>query len=44
MKTEIQGDFWGYARRFKLPSSKSFKYPLKSAGIILAVQLVTVVF
>lgn len=42
MKTEIKGDFWGYARRFKLPSSKSFKYPLKSAGIILAVQLVTV--
>ena len=42
MKTEIQGDFWGYACRFKLPSSKSFKYPLKSAGIILAVQLVTV--
>ena len=43
MKTEIQGDFWGYITRFKLPSAKCFKYPLKSAVVAFLVQLVTAV-
>ena len=41
MKTEIQGDFWGYVTRFKLPSAKCFKYPLKSAVVAFLVQLAT---
>ena len=43
MKTEIQGDFLGYACRFKLPSSKCFAFPLKSAAIVFLVQLVSAV-
>ena len=43
MKTEIQGDFLGYACRFRLPSSKCFAFPLKSAAIVFLVQLVSAV-
>ena len=43
MNTEVQGDFWGYVTRFKLPSAKCFKYPLKSALVAFLVQLVTAV-
>lgn len=39
MKTEIQGNFKGYLTRFKLPSPKCFKMPLKSVGIIFSIQL-----
>ena len=42
MKTEIQGDFLGYLGRFKMPSAQCFKFPLKSAAIVLLIQLVTV--
>lgn len=41
MNTEVQGDFWGYVTRFKLPSAKCFKYPLKSALVVFLVQLAT---
>jgi len=41
MKTEIQGDFVGYMCRFKLPSARSFTYPLKSAAIILTIQAIS---
>lgn len=40
MKTEIQGDFMGYVMRFKLPSAGCFLAPLKSAGVILAFELI----
>lgn len=43
MKTEIQGDFIGYACRFRLPSAKCFAFPLKSAAIVFLVQLVSAV-
>lgn len=41
MKTEIQGDVCGYMTRFKLPSARCFKLPLKSALVIFLVQLAT---
>lgn len=41
MKTEVQGDFWGYVTRFKLASATCFKFPLKSALVVFLVQLVT---
>jgi len=37
MKTELNGDWLGYAKRFRLPSIKTFIYPLKTAGIIFIV-------
>lgn len=40
MRTEIQGDFKGYLTRFKMPSSKCFKMPIKSCLIIFLIQLV----
>ena len=40
MRTEIQGDFKGYLTRFKMPSSKCFKIPIKSCLIIFLIQLV----
>jgi len=43
MKTEIQGDFKGYICRFKLPSARSFTYPLKSAAIVLLIQTISAV-
>jgi hypothetical protein len=39
MKTEINGDFRGYALRFSLPSAGCFMAPLKSAGVILLAEL-----
>lgn len=41
MKTEIQGDFLGYACRFKLPTAKCFMFPMKSAAIVFLIQLIT---
>lgn len=38
MKTEINGDFKGYLTRFKLPSAKCFKMPLKNFGIIFLIE------
>lgn len=43
MNTEVQGDFWGYVTRFKLPSARCFKMPLKSAAIAFLVLLVSAV-
>ena len=40
MKTEINGDFKGYLTRFKLPSAKYFKMPLKNVGIIFFIEAV----
>ena len=40
MKTEIQGDFKGYIFRCKFPSKSCFSKPLKSAGIILLIELI----
>jgi hypothetical protein len=40
MKTEIQGDFKGYLLRFKMPSKRCFTMPLKSAGLILLLELI----
>lgn len=40
MKTEIQGDFIGYFLRFKMPSTRCFSMPLKSAGLIFLFELV----
>ena len=40
MRTEIQGDFKGYFLRFKMPSQKCFRMPLKSAGLIFLFELV----
>ena len=42
MKTEIQGDFRGYVTRFKLPSARCFKLPLRSALAAFLIQLVSV--
>ena len=41
MKTEIQGDFIGYVKRFKLPTAKCFSLPLKSALVIFLVTLIS---
>lgn len=40
MRTEIKGDWIGYAKRFRMPSKKVLKYPLKHIGILLAIQIV----
>lgn len=40
MKTEINSDFKGYLTRFKLPSAKCFKMPLKNVGIIFFIEAV----
>lgn len=40
MRTEIKGNWIGYAKRFRMPSKKVLKYPLKHIGILLAVQIV----
>ena len=40
MNTEIQGDIKGYLSRFKMPSKRCFSMPLKSAGLILLLELV----
>lgn len=40
MQTEINGDWIGYAKRFHMPSIKVLKYPLKSIGILLTIQIV----
>jgi len=39
MKTEINGDWVGYLKRFKLPTAKAFIYPLRAAGIIFGILL-----
>lgn len=38
MKTEINGDWKGYLKRFKMPSCKVLLMPLKYFGICFAVQ------
>ena len=40
MKTEINGDWKGYLKRFKLPSRKVLLEPLKYFAICLVVQVV----
>lgn len=42
MKTEINGDFIGYMKRFKMPSGKAFLYPLKTMMIAFAAQILLV--
>ncbi len=42
MKTEINGDFRGYLFRFKLASKKCFLLPLKTALIVLLIELLLV--
>lgn len=42
MKTEINGDFKSYFLRLKLTSKKCFLLPIKSAMIILLIQLLLV--
>ena len=44
MKTEIQGDVCGYITRFKLPSARCFKMPLKSAAIACLVLTASAVW
>jgi hypothetical protein len=38
MKTEINGDWKAYAKRFKLPSRNTLLLPLKRFGICLVIQ------
>lgn len=39
MKTEINGDWKAYAKRFQLPQKKTWILPLKWFGICLVVQI-----
>lgn len=43
MKTEIQGDFIGYFLRFKMPSTRCFSMPLKSAGLIFLLSGILII-
>ena len=40
MKTEINNDWKGYLRRFKMPSTKALLWPLKYIAICLPIQAV----
>lgn len=40
MKTEINGDWKGYFKRFKMPSSKALLWPLKYMAICLPIQAI----
>ena len=40
MKTEINGNWGAYIKRFQLPSKKCFQYPIRCAVIIFIAQLI----
>ena len=42
MITEINGDFKDYLKRYILPSSKCFKMPVISVGIIFLIELLII--
>lgn len=43
MKTEINGDWKAYAKRFQLPQKKTWILPLKWFGVSFVVQIVAMV-